>query len=210
MAWHYSKAMPSGKLIKIGVWEDSKFIGVVLFGRGAARGIGGPFGLKQTEICELVRVALDTHVTPVSRVIAIALRMLRKANPGLKMVISYADSAKGHHGGIYKAGGWVYIGESVRPWFKIHGKMTHPKTLYSTHGRPGNRLHWLRAFVDPNAEQIMMPPKHKYVMVFDPSLHLMIEEMRLPYPVRAESIDADAPDHQSGEGASQATSALHS
>lgn len=33
--WHYSRAMPSGKLIKYGVWEDSKFIGVIIFERGA-------------------------------------------------------------------------------------------------------------------------------------------------------------------------------
>ena len=33
--WHYSHTMPKSKLVKIGVWEDGKFIGVVLFGVGA-------------------------------------------------------------------------------------------------------------------------------------------------------------------------------
>ena len=36
MNWHYSKTMPIGKLVKIGVWEDDKFIGVVIFGLGAS------------------------------------------------------------------------------------------------------------------------------------------------------------------------------
>ena len=59
--WHYSKVMPKGKLIKIGVWEDGRFIGVVLFGRGANNHIGNPFSLTQTEAAELVRIALIDH-----------------------------------------------------------------------------------------------------------------------------------------------------
>ena len=69
MHWHYSQAMPTGRLIKVGVWEAGKFMGVVLFGRGANAQIGSPYDLKQTEICELVRVALRPgHATPVSRI----------------------------------------------------------------------------------------------------------------------------------------------
>ena len=33
--WHYSKSMPTPPVVKIGVWEDERFIGVVLFSRGA-------------------------------------------------------------------------------------------------------------------------------------------------------------------------------
>ena len=55
--WHYSKAMPATKLVKIGVWEYGKFIGVVIFSRGAAPHLGDPC-LPQTDICELTRVAL--------------------------------------------------------------------------------------------------------------------------------------------------------
>jgi len=32
--WHYSRTMPVGKMVKIGVWEDSKFIGAVVFAQG--------------------------------------------------------------------------------------------------------------------------------------------------------------------------------
>ena len=32
--WHYSKKIPVGKLVKIGVWEDGKFIGAIIFGDG--------------------------------------------------------------------------------------------------------------------------------------------------------------------------------
>jgi len=33
--WHYSKCLPVGKLVKVGVWEDKKFIGCIIFSRGA-------------------------------------------------------------------------------------------------------------------------------------------------------------------------------
>jgi hypothetical protein len=34
--WHYSQTMPVGKLAKIGVWEDNKYIGAIIFGLGGA------------------------------------------------------------------------------------------------------------------------------------------------------------------------------
>ena len=35
MHWHYSQAMPAGKLVTFGVWEHGRFVGAVLYGRGA-------------------------------------------------------------------------------------------------------------------------------------------------------------------------------
>ena len=58
MNWHYSKTMPVGKLVKIGVWEDCQFIGVVIYGRGANKSLGSQFKINQIQSCELVRVAL--------------------------------------------------------------------------------------------------------------------------------------------------------
>ena len=68
--FHYSKSVPVGKLIKIGAWEDGQFIGVVIFSRGANKSIGSPYGLEQTECCELTRVALTNHKTFVSEILA--------------------------------------------------------------------------------------------------------------------------------------------
>lgn len=80
--WHYSKSIPAGKLVKVGVWENDKFIGVVLFGRGANQNLSNAYGLPQDEACELVRIALTKHGTPVSKVMAIAIRFLKKQIQG--------------------------------------------------------------------------------------------------------------------------------
>ena len=109
--WHYSKSLPTPPLVKIGAWEDGQYIGCVLFSRGSSDGIGKPFGLDQTEIAELTRVALAEHKAPVSRIVAIALRLLRRQCPGLRLLVSYADPAHGHHGTIYQAGGWLFSGQ---------------------------------------------------------------------------------------------------
>jgi len=78
--WHYSKSMPVGKIVKIGAWENEKFIGVVLFSRGAAPTLGAFLGLSQLESCELTRVALDKHINPVSKILSLAIKFLKKTN----------------------------------------------------------------------------------------------------------------------------------
>jgi len=110
--WHYSKTIPVGKLVKIGVWENNKFVGVVIFGRGANKSLGTPYNLLQTECCELVRIALTKHITPVSRIMSIAIKLLKNIHKDLKLIISFADGEQNHHGGIYQANNWVYVGKT--------------------------------------------------------------------------------------------------
>ena len=114
--WHYTKSMPTPPVIKFGVWEYSKFVGVVLFSRGANKNLGKSYGLSVGKVCELTRVALTTHHYTVSQIISICLRML-KQKEDVELVYSYADKTQGHHGGIYQAGNWVYTGETP-PSFK--------------------------------------------------------------------------------------------
>ena len=77
--WHYSKSAPPGKSVKLGVWESGVFKGVVVFSRGANYNAGRPYGLGAEQICELTRVALRNHDVPVSRIIAVSLKLLSKS-----------------------------------------------------------------------------------------------------------------------------------
>ena len=182
--WHYSHSIPTGKIVKIGVWEDGKFIGVVLFSRGATPMIGSPYGLKQTEVCELTRVALTEHKTPVSRIIAIAIRMLKKFAPGLRLIVSYADLDQGHSGGIYKAGNWIYEGVNNaggRGGIIVHGKRYHPKTVHSMYGTGGQPIAWLRENIDPNAHAVVTRGKHKFSMPLDDEMRAALKPKSKPY-----------------------------
>lgn len=181
--WHYSHSVPIGKLVKVGAWENEKFIGVVIFSRGATPNIGSPYGMMQSEICELTRVALTRHETPVSRIVAIALRFLRKTCPGIRMVVSYADQAQGHHGGIYQAGGWLYVGLSKeRLYYRVNGKIEHPKSLHARYGTGGQSIEWLRENVDKNASYVSAGKKHKYLMPLDDELGAKLKPLAKTYP----------------------------
>lgn len=142
MNWHYSKAMPAGKLVKIGVWENSIFIGVVLFGRGANQYVPQSLGLKLTECCELVRVALNKHTAPTTQIVSVALRLLRKSNEGIKTVYSYADlTNQGHLGIIYKAGNWKQHGirrSDGGHYLDKDGKIVHNRSLNAKYGSKTN------------------------------------------------------------------------
>jgi len=168
--WHYSQILPTGKLVKIGAWENEKFIGVVIFSRGASPHLGSALKLDQTQICELTRVALTKHKAPVSQIVAQALSFLRQSNPGLRAVISFADPTQGHHGGIYQAGNWVYTGQSNPVTeYLIGGRWRHTRGAYNHPARP-------------TAQKREAPGKYRYIYPLDKAMRRVVEKLQLPYP----------------------------
>lgn len=207
--WHYSKRMPKSKLAKFGVWENKRFVGVVIFGVGATPEIAKPYGLKSTEVCELVRVALTKHRTPVSRIIAITLRMLKTTMPGLRVVVSFSDTSQGHHGGIYQAGNWILTGSTEYHAYRVNGKIVHPRVCQHRYGKSGQSIPWLKANVDPNAKRVRNGVKHKYVMPLDKEMQKRIEPLRKPYPKRVRSEDSGTSGDQPEGGGANPTRTLH-
>jgi hypothetical protein len=187
--WHYSKSLPGADKVYVGVWEDDIFIGCIIFSRGATPHLGSPFGLTQFECTELTRIALNKHITPVSRIISIAIKFLKKQCPGLKLIVSFADPTQNHHGGVYQAGNWVYCGQSQSSTFyKINGKITHPRTLGSrglVQNINGARM------LDSKAKAIKMEGKHRYLMPLDESIKPMIQSLSKPYPKRPKEHEPD-------------------
>lgn len=182
LTWHYSKSIPAGKLVKIGVWESNVFIGVVIFARGATPNLGRPYNLDQSECVELARIALTKHKTPVSKIMSLALKWLKKSNPKVRLVISFADQFQGHNGGIYQAGNWIYTGVGLpATFYKIHGKITHPRSI----GSLGHSQSLAGAKkLDPNAEAIQIPGKHRYLMPLDKEIWQRTTKLIKPYPKR--------------------------
>lgn len=206
--WHYSRRMPKSKLVKVGVWEDDSFVGAIIFGAGATPEIGSPYGLKQVEVCELVRVALRKHRHQTSKMMSIALRMLKRSNVGLRLVVSFADTAEGHHGGIYQANGWIFTGTQTYHAYRVSGVIEHPRTLGSRYGVGGQSIPWLRKNVDPNAERIINGAKHKYLMPLDDAMRQALLPLARQYPKRAGSAASGTTDNQSGGGGANPTPAL--
>lgn len=168
--WHYSRVLPMGKLVKFGVWEDDVFIGCVIFSRGASPYLGKALDLDQTQVCELTRVALTKHTVPVSQVVAQTLAELKKTNPGMRAVISFADPKEGHHGGIYQAGNWIYTGVTpVNTEFFIGGRWRHMRGTWHHPERP-------------TAPMRESPGKYRYIYPLDKSLRRRVTKQALDYP----------------------------
>lgn len=201
--WHYSKRMPKSKIVHLGCWEDGAFIGVVLFSVGANNNIGKPYELKQTEVCELVRVALTKHTSPVSQIVAKSIRMLREQSPGLRLIVSFADPEHGHAGGIYQAMNWLYLGKTTpaEEWI-VNGKRWHGRAL--RHEKPAHLTTAEAArMLDPNSERIMGSSKHRYLYPLDRAMRKKIAPLAQPYPKRdtcGQSVEGDTSGDQS-EGA---------
>lgn len=209
LKWHYSKCVPAGKAMKLGAWENDAFIGVVVFSRGATPNIGTPYKLTQYEVCELTRIALGEHLFPVSKILSIAVTMLRRSCPGLRLLVSYADADQQHHGGIYQAANWLYVGcvnANTRGAFVVRGKKTHPRTIGAKGGVQS--LSWVRKHLDPNATEFITQGKHKYLMPLDAEMRAKIQPLVCPHPKRAGSAGSGTPGIQPGGGGANPTPAL--
>ena len=214
--WHYSRSMPAGKLTRIGAWENERFIGAVIFARGSNKHIGKPFGLTQTQCVELVRVALSPHEAPVSRILAIACRMVRRHFPGLRLVVSFADTAQGHVGTVYQAAGWVYSGVGTedsrsRPYRAPNGGIHHWRTvagLLASHGKPIT----IEAAQSLGFVPLAKLPKYRYLYPLDAAMRAQIAPLAKPYPKkpRAGSLDSEAATFHAEKGGATPTPALQS
>lgn len=190
--WYYRPDLPRGKVVRIGVWEKDQFCGVVLFGMGASADLGTRWGLTCFECCEMVRVAIGAHNAPTSRIVAIALRLLRKHSPGIRAVVSYSDPGAGHVGTIYQAMNWVYCGKTAQrkryvgpDGTEYHDRQVSPSGFKTTQGR---------RYAVPRPQDltaVRSEGKHRYVYPLDEEMRERLKQDAQPFPKKP-----DAPEVQ--------------
>ncbi len=95
-----------------GLYEGSELVGVCTFGKPASPSLCvGVCGEENSEyVYELNRLVVDSKrgKNELSFFVASCLRSL----PSL-ILVSYADTAQGHHGYIYQATNWLYTGSTT-------------------------------------------------------------------------------------------------
>lgn len=194
--WHYSKCLPAGHNVYLGVWENGRFVGSVVFGVGANQHLSKPFGLERSQACELVRIALSRqHQTEVSRILRFAIKKLTLQSPGLRCIVSYADQSQGHHGGVYQAHGWVFCGMGgATRQLLFDGKMHHQRRFTGD-------VFGTKTPIPPGAVWVDVLPKYRYALGLDDEFRERLKAMAQPYPKRVASI-GDAPPNHGGESGS--------
>ena len=177
--WHYSRTMPVSKRVYIGAWENRVFIGAIVFALGATPTLGSKYNLTMWECCELVRVALNAHASPVSQIVTKAIKLLKSQSDGLRLIVSFADPFHGHNGSIYQAMNWIYTGQTttVDTW-TVNGKLIHRRAYTGVnYGAPKQKL-------PQNAKRVTVPAKHRYLYPLDRAMRKQIAPLAQPYPKR--------------------------
>lgn len=210
--WHYSHLMPKGRLARLGVWEDEQFVGCILFGGSANATLGTRYGLTQFQVCELVRIALTRHAHAVTEMLAIAIRLIKKAYPKLRLIVSFADPEHGHVGAIYQAGNWIYTGMTQpSPEYIFKGQRRHGRgmrmTLQAYELGSGNTLTRAQQ-LDPKARVVAGSSKHRYLFPLDKPLQRLILREKLPYPKPAGLVQLVESALPAQDGGSRPTSPL--
>lgn len=208
--WHYSKRMPTPPIIKFGVWEGDCFIGCVMFSRGGSNALGSPYGLGASEVCELTRIALTLHSVPVSKLISICVKNLKKTNPGLRLIVSYADANENHHGGIYQASNWIYSGTTAHDfkYIDVNGRAWHSRSVSSS----GYKEHYGKYYRCPkpdSCEKILLKGKHRYLYPLDDEMRQKIKVLARPYPKRDIGASKSTSPNQGEDGGAVPTVSHH-
>lgn len=144
---HYAKRMPSISYA-FGLYDIEKhLVGVMTIGKPASPSLcTGVCGAEYSSfVFELNRLVVNEGLgkNVLSFFVANAFKLIADD----LIVVSYADSALGHHGYIYQATNWIYTGLSA--------SRTDPKGQDNQHGR--------HIKCDGVAERIERSRKHRYL-----------------------------------------------
>jgi hypothetical protein len=91
------------------------------------------------------------------------IKIIRTKYPTMKAIFSFADSSANHHGGVYYASNWKYLGKSSRSYCYLlpDGKEVHKKTLYNEALRNGMIESEYASFI--GAKKYHTNHKHKFM-----------------------------------------------
>ena len=189
MKFHYAKRLPAQPMVGFSCFNKAgEWCGVIVYNKGIGA-IESPLGLPRGAACELVRVALNGKQEQTSAYVATSLRILKKENPLLEAVVSYADTDEGHTGTIYQASNWTYVSTH-----RTGDKFIDPRTGKDVHSRShsvsgvntqfGTRKRVLKT---SDLLRIKKGPKHKYVYPFSKRMKLWCAENGKPYPKKPQA-----------------------
>lgn len=170
MNFHYAKRVPSGANIAYSVFnEKNEFCGVIVYGYPASPNILPTANLKNGQLLELRRVALNSKHGITSKALGISMRLVKKDCPTLKMLVSYSDKEQNHYGTIYQATNWYFIEESKSSGYEY---LVNRKWLHSRHGKSEIKR--------------MLAGKRKYIYPIDKNLIDYCKKLSKPYPKKAD------------------------
>ena len=142
------------------------------------------FNLRNGQYLELNRMALNGKQSSTSKVLSIAIKLIKKECPTVKMLFSYADKGQNHNGIIYQATNWIYIEniESSGTEYFLNGIWKHDRGRYN----------WAIDF--KTLPKRKKAGKHKYVYPLDKSLIEICNNLKKPFPKNlSDKVESNSP-----------------
>ena len=174
--FHYAKTVPASSISYSVFNNNNEWCGIVSFCYPSGVMSGKQFNLIQGQFIELNRMALNGKQESTSKVLSTAIKLFKKQNPTVKLLISYADKGQNHTGVIYQATNWIYVGEnesSGKDYF-YNGKWRHDRTLNN----------YSKEFLS-KLETRKRSGKRKYLYPLDKNLIPLCKSLSKPYPKQA-------------------------
>ena len=155
---HYAKRIPMVQFA-FGLFDNQQLIGVCSYGTTLAIDIRKRFEYNVYELNRLV-VNEGLPKNTLSYFVGTTIQMMPKPC----VLLSYADTSKGHHGYIYQATNWIYTGLSaiVRE-YKVRGEEDmHSQTLFDKSKGKENRVAYLKELYGERLYMDYRDKKNRY------------------------------------------------
>lgn len=176
MNFHYAKTVPASSISYSLFNDENEWCGIISFCYPSGVMSGKQFNLMQGQFIELNRMALNGKQNSTSKALSLAIKIFKKQNPTVKLLISYADKGQDHYGTIYQATNWIYVGEnetSGKDYF-YQGKWRHDRTLNE----------YSKEFL-ATLKTRKRSGKRKYIYPLDKTLINYCKSLSKPYPKKA-------------------------
>jgi hypothetical protein len=214
--FHYAKSIPVNVFGYSVFNSKNEWCGVILYGTGANNNIAHQYSLKQGNVIELVRMALNGKQESTSKALSISMKLIKKDIPLVKLLVSYADKDQNHIGIIYQATNWYYTNTSLKDKadasFLINGKRIHGKTISDRCKRFGLSKTFdniCKVYKTADVHPYITKGKIKYIYPLDKNLVSLCKQLSKPYP-KAHEVNVDKRSDSIGEiGGSSPTRALN-
>lgn len=183
---HYLRSAPASPILSYGIFAKGRLEGVAIFTPGPINGYRLLKDARREDLLCLARLWLSDDLPRMgeSRVLSVLARLVARQTSA-KALLSYADPAAGHEGTIYRAAGWLYLGEATaQPLMRIgSGPPRHLRTVGSLLGTHSGAYLRSRGIA---VDMIPTVPKLRYLKLLDGSLPDRLTVKPRPYPTKGE------------------------
>lgn len=166
-------------------------------------------GTKMNEFLELNRMAFGENLpkNSESRALGVAHRLIKKAYPHIKWIVSFADACQCGDGAIYRASGYKLIKITKNSTMRINPSTGRPMQQMQAYHK--NKIYEFSKWKKLDGYML------KYIYLLDKNISIKCipfskipEDIKMYKGIKRIEHEVNAPDFQSGEGGLIPTGAL--